>query len=125
MGKIQGSVDRIQINNVWYIREELIEEPIEVINSMQCMYEDGDYCFDATKFVNDDGEISLSGSVFIDFTDKRTEPWKKECWDNNLWMRGVYDKNLDSLKDAEASMCSKGISKFQKFIGILIEKNWL
>lgn len=125
MKKIQGSIDRIQINNVWYVREELIEEPMVVINSVQCMYEDDDYCFDATKFVNDDGEISSSGSVFIDFIDKRTEPWKKETWDNEKWMRGVYDKSVDSLKDARESMCEEGISKFQKFIGILIEKNWL
>jgi len=111
--------DRIQIEGVWYVREETLD----VINSISCMYEDKDYAFDACKFVKDDD--TLSEGVYIDFIDKRTEPWKEECWDNEKWMRGVYEESVDSLKDARESMCSEGISKFQKFIGILIEKNWL
>lgn len=111
--------DRIQIDGVWYVREETLD----VINSISCLYENNDYCFDACRFINEDGVPSEH--IFIDFIDKRTEPWKKEYWDNNIWLKNVYTNEPDAIKDARDSMCAEGVKTLQKFIGVLKEKNWL
>jgi len=52
--------DRIQINGVWYVREDISKEEekdIEVTYSMSCHYENDDYVWEATRLMKDD-EIS-------------------------------------------------------------------
>ena len=117
--------DRIQINGVWYVREDISEQKdIEVTYSMNCHYENDDYFWEATRLMKDD-EISYYPDIDIKFTDKRTKPWKEEYWDNNTWMVGVMNDDPDAMKDARESMCEKGIKEFKLFLKKLEENFWL
>ena len=65
--------DRIQINGVWYKREEP-ETPkyeisdINVIKSISYVFETTDFCFEATKLSKDVGEVFFD-SIDIEFTE--------------------------------------------------------
>ena len=117
--------DRIQINGVWYVREDISEQKdIEVTYSMNCHYETDDYFWEATRLMKDD-EISYYPDIDIKFTDKRTKPWKEEYWDNNTWMVGVMNDDPDAMKDAREGMCEQGIKDFKLFLKKLEENFWL
>jgi hypothetical protein len=117
--------DRIQINGVWYVREDISQqEDIEVTYSMSCHYETKDYFWEATRLLEDDG-LAYYPDIDIKFTDKRTKPWKEDHWDSNLWMIGVMNNDPDSMKDARESMCEQGIKEFKLFLKKLEEEGWL
>ena len=119
--------DRIQINGVWYVREDISKEEekdIEVSYSMSCHYENDDYVWEATRLMKDD-EISYYPDIDIKFTDKRTKPWKEEYWDNNTWMVGVMNDDPNAIKEARESMCEQGIKEFKLFLKKLEENFWL
>ena len=83
--------DRIQINGVWYIREDLqqdIEEDVELDTTdfEGCAYENRDYCWEATRIQRTGGDFYED--IDIKFTDKRNKPWVEDHWDNNNWFRG-------------------------------------
>ena len=121
--------NKIQINGVWYVREDSItkkeEEAIELHPTYfkGCAVETEDYCWEATMIEREDG--TYYGGVDIQFTDKTVKPWRDEHWDNEKWMVGVYKNDPDSLADAKAVMNDKGVKYFQAFIGLLIEKGWI
>jgi hypothetical protein len=123
--------DRIQINGVWYIKEESIQNKIKIkddvlVYCQTLLYETSNYCWEATKIYKNDWKTLYDG-VNIKFTNKKGErkDWEKEYWDNNNWFREVYENNEDSLKEAHETMNKEGIAHFQAFIGKLIEKEWL
>ena len=123
--------NRIQIDGVWYVKEEPTQNKIEIEDHQltQCqtlIYETYDYCWKAFRIYKDDW-VTFYDEVGIEFLDKEgdREDWKEEYWDNNNWFRGVYENNEDSLKEARESMDENGIAHFQAFIGKLIEKGWL
>jgi hypothetical protein len=123
--------DRIQIDGVWYVKEEPTQNKIEIEDHQltQCqtlIYETDDYCWKAFRIYKDDW-VTFYDEVGIEFLDKEgdREDWKEEYWDNNNWFRGVYENNEDSLKEARESMDENGIAHFQAFVGKLIEKGWL
>ena len=123
--------NRIQIDGVWYVKEEPTQNKIEIEYHQltQCqtlIYETDDYCWKAFRIYKDDW-VTFYDEVGIEFLDKEgdREDWKEEYWDNNNWFRGVYENNEDSLKEARESMDENGIAHFQAFIGKLIEKGWL
>lgn len=116
--------DRIQINGKWYV-EELPEEE-NVISSFDFighLYETDDFCFEATKMSNDDGKF-FEG-FHVEFTDKRTSPWKKEFWDNHEWVIAVYNGEKEPLKDAIEIVGDKGVKTLRRFVENLKEKGWL
>jgi len=119
--------DRIEINGVWYIREDLSnnrKENIEVTYSMSCHYEDDDYFWEATRLLKEDG-ITYYPDIDIKFTDKRTKPWKEDHWDSNPWMISVMNNDPEALKDARECMCPSGVKTFQLFLNKLKEEGWL
>jgi len=119
--------DRIEINGVWYIREDLSnnqKENIEVTYSMSCQYEDDDYFWEATRLLKEDG-ITYYPDIDIKFTDKRTKPWKEDHWDSNPWMISVMNNDPEALKDARECMCPSGVKTFQLFLNKLKEEGWL
>ena len=123
--------DRIQIDGVWYVKEESTQNKIDISNDeltqyQTIVYETDDYCWEAIKIYKDDGETFFDG-VDIKFTDKEgdRENWEEEYWDSDTWIKGVYENNEDSLKEARESMDENGITHFQAFVGNLIEKGWL
>ena len=86
------SKDRIQIDGVWYVREGQPQskplEPHQLTNTLNCIYETSNYCFEAIMIFRDDCE-TLYPDVSIEFTDKRNadyDDWKKDSSDNPIWM---------------------------------------
>lgn len=129
---------RIQINGVWYVKEELdcvpendtIEKKeIDVFKFMiwfdGVAFEDDDYCWEATRTYSDVVNNVFYPEVEIKFTDKRTKPWKEEFWDHNEWIFGVYLNNPGSIVEANRAMGRTGVKNFQSFLGVLVEKGWL
>lgn len=118
--------NRIEINGVWYVREDQQqEEPIvlDLLNFEGCGVEDTNYYWEATRMYKDDG--SLYDGIDIKFTDKRSKPWKEEHWDNNLWMKAIYNNEEPALKEAKESMDDNGIKIFKQFLQELVKKEWL
>jgi hypothetical protein len=119
--------DRIKINGVWYIREDLSnkEEDIELYYSVDITYEDDKYVFVASRLSRNEELTSFYEYIDIKFTDKRVKPWKEEHWDNNVWMRGVLTNDSESMEDIRKSMCDNGIKTFRLFLNKLKERAWL
>ena len=119
--------DRIEINGVWYVREDLLDkqEKVELSFSLEAMYENDKYCWQATRLYKENSQTHFYDDIDIKFTDKREKPWKEEHWDNNTWMVGVLDNDPESLKDARESMCDDGIKTFKLFLNKLKEEGWL
>ena len=121
--------DRIEINGVWYVREDISNNQVEDLElnfSLQAMYEDDTYCWEATRLyrgscLKDD----FYEDIDIKFTDKRDKPFAEDHWDNNSWFKGVLDNDPESLKDARESMCEDGIKTFKLFLNKLQEEGWL
>ena len=129
--------NRIEINGVWYVREDTITDPLdhletEVIDltfSEECCYETDKYCFVASR-LRIDGVDELYLDVIIKFTDKRSgdrDTWKEEYWDNNNWFKGILEGNPESVKslNEEMDICSQGKKQLKGFLNRLLEEGWL
>lgn len=129
--------NRIEINGVWYVREDTITDPLdhleaEVIDltfSEECCYETDKYCFVASR-LRIDGVDELYLDVSIKFTDKRSgdrDTWKEEYWDNNNWFKGIVEGNPESVKslNEEMDICSQGKKQLKGFLNRLVEEGWL
>lgn len=132
--------DRIQINGVWYVRADnhIVDKDIpsiavslfdedNVIYNQTCMFETADFIFRAVVHIDSEGELKYKNSLYIEFTDKRPEPWKEELWDNTTWLNGIILKNTDSIKTLEEfKMSPSAIATFRDFLIYLRdEKEWL
>lgn len=127
--------NRIEINGVWYVREDdindsldhLEEEEIDLTFSEECCYETDKYCFVASRLRKDEsGEFYPD--ISITFTDKRSgdrDTWKEEYWDNNSWLRGILENNPESLGHLREVLCDKGVKQFKMFLRKLVEVKWL
>jgi hypothetical protein len=114
--------NRIQINGVWYVREDVSnsnEIQIDITEDITyfsgCVYENDKYCWEVTVIE----PHKYGNSVDIKFTDKRKKPWKEENWDNMVWFEGILENNLESLKVLDGIMDEDGIKIFQKFLEYL------
>ena len=119
--------DRIEINGVWYVREDISNnqvEDLELIFSLQAMYENDKYCWEAIRSYKENSQTHFYEDIDIKFTDKRDKPFKEDHWDNNSWFKGVLDNDPESLKDARESMCPSGVKTFQLFLNKLKERGW-
>ena len=122
--------DRIEINGVWYVREEeLKEQPVEeiemdVIPFDGRVFETDLYCFEATRLYNDDG-VPYDNCCDIKVTDKRVKPWKEEHLDNPIWFIGVLENNPESMEEAHELLCERGILEFRAFVRDLIKVSWI
>ena len=118
--------DRIQIDGVWYVREQ--QEPEVEINITRfkgMVTESDKYCFEATKLKHGDVPGRYYDGCDIEFTDKRGEPWKTDLWDNNAWMRGVLINDPVSLEHLRESVCPQGEAELKAFLKVLKEEGWL
>jgi len=130
-------MNRINIDGVWYIREDAIndslyhleDEEIDLIFSEECCYETGKYCFVASRIRKDEsGEFYPD--ISIKFTDKRRkdrDTWKEEYWDNNNWFKGILEGNPESVEslDKETELCKEGKRQFKGFLNRLVEEGWI
>ena len=119
--------NRIQINGEWYVKEStIIDKKIEIEDSdiarfEGAVYENKDYCWEATKDYRNDG--TLYEGVNIKFTNKSTG--KIEYWDNDDWMVRVHENEAAAIESARISMSEEGVAHFQAFIGKLVEMFWI
>ena len=120
-------MDRIEINGVWYVRENTKEHiELDPTHFDGCVVENGNFAFEATRIFKDDG-TPYDDSITIEATDKRFEnrkDWKVEHWDNNEWLRGILKNNPESMKELP-EMGSGDIHFLQTFLQYLTDKNWL
>ena len=128
--------NKIQINGVWYVREDSIApttntkeqvfNPDNVTHFEACVYETDDYCWEASRIrKNEDG--SFYPGIDIKFTDKTPEDRKGwiEYWDNNSWMKAVFNGEKDALDEAAGMMNKEGVKTFREFLGYLNDLGWL
>ena len=116
---------RIQIDGIWYVREDQIQEnPIELnpIKFEGVVVENDKFCFEATRICKDSG--GFYNDITIKFTDKRIKPFKEEYWDSNTWMKGILNNNPDSLEEIP-NIDSEGIRFLQAFLQYLKDEEWL
>ena len=120
--------DRIEINGVWYVREDVVSkqvEDFELVFSLQAMHENDKYCWEATRLYKNCLQSSFYEDIDIKFTDKRVKPWKEEYWDGNGWLNNVLTNDSDAIKGARESMCEEGVKTFKIFLNKLKEEGWL
>ena len=129
--------DRIQVDGVWYVRENItlpiLEiNPNEVTNTLGCIWESDNWCFQATAILREEAvDLTDIFTTIIDIviTDKRNsdrDKWiEHDAVDNSTWFIGVYEGNPESMPEAEEMMDEQGIAEFRGFIGHLIGKGWI
>jgi hypothetical protein len=125
--------NRIEINGVWYVREDAItnplthleEEEFELIFSKECLYETDKYCFVASKIRKDDSDEYYQ-DISITVKEKINGD-QKEYWDNNLWFKGILRGNPESIEslNKDTTLCEQGKRQFKAFLHILKEEGWL
>jgi hypothetical protein len=128
--------DRIEINGVWYVREDAItdsldhleSEEMDLTFSEECCYETSKYCFVASRIRKDEDEFYPD--ISITFTDKRSgsrDTWKEEYWDNNNWFKGILEGDPDSIQslNINTSLCEQGKRQFKGFLNRLVEEKWI
>lgn len=123
--------NRIQINGEWYVKENNIEpliNPEDVIHSIECVWEDTNWCFVASLIVKEDDFNDCYDDVYLKITDKRKknrENWSEEYIDNPKWVLGVLENNPESMEDANKMFDDEGLGYFKAFARYLIDKGWL
>jgi len=117
-------MDRIQINGIWYIKEDHQESiQLDPTNYHGCVVENDEFCIEAMKLYDEDGDRYYD-SLDIKFVDKRQKPWKEDNWDYTPWMNGVLDNNTESLNELPY-IGPKGVKYLQAFLKHLKDKEWL
>ena len=126
--------DRIQINGIWYVREQPTQEikPLkreDVTAFKGFVYETDKFCYEVTIIAKsglfEEGEYH--DNIDIKFTDKRIEPWVEDHWDSMGWFRGVLENNPDSINSLinENEMEVEDILEFRSFLSFLKQQGWL
>ena len=130
--------DRIQINGVWYVKEEeldtveYVEPTISKLDSGVkydgMVFESDLYAFDCTRIYDEDGCLYKDGNVSIKFTDKSVvhniEKFQ-EHWDNEAWMQGVIEDDEESIVEAMESLCSQGLVELKEVLLQLRAEAWI
>lgn len=115
--------NRIQIDGVWYVREQEPEVQLNITRFKGMVTESDKYCFEANRIQKTEWPPEYYDGVDIEFTDKRSKPWKTDNWDNNAWMEGILDNNPEPLKLLD--LCPQGIAELKAFLKVLKEEEWL
>ena len=125
--------DRIEINGVWYIKEDTIVQP--TISQLEpgikydgFVFESNLYAFDCTRIYDEDGNLYKDGDVSIKFTDKSvvhdiTE--YQEHWDNINWMCGILENEAEAIEEAMESLCSQGLAELKEVLATLRVAAWI
>jgi hypothetical protein len=123
--------DRIQINGEWYVKEntvELVINPEDVTYSVECVWENTNWCFVATLIVKEDDFNDCYDDVIVKVTDKRNsdrEKWVEDDIDNPKFIIGVLRDNPESMEEAIKMFDDEGLKYFKAFAIYLIDKGWL
>ena len=125
--------DRIEVNGVWYIKENTIVQP--TISELEpgikydgMVFESDLYSFDCTRIYDEDGNLYKDGNVCIKFTDKsiiHDIDKSQEHWDNVDWMCGILENEVEAIDEAMESLCSQGLIELKEVVKELVEKGWI
>ena len=125
--------DRIEVNGVWYIKENTIVQP--TISELEpgikydgFVFESNLYAFDCTRVYDEDGNLYKDGNVCIKFTDKsiiHDIDKSQEHWDNVDWMCGILENEVEAIDEAMESLCSQGLIELKEVVKELVEKGWI
>ncbi len=130
-------MERIEINGVWYVREDsqvsktLTIGEDDVTHYRGIDYESEDYCFEATKLYKDFTSGQDYGDIDIKIAFKERgvpqKDWKTEYWDHTGFFQGILENNLESIDAVrkEFNGDNEGVEAFKAFLVYLQEINWL
>ena len=127
--------DRIEINGVWYTREDSTSPKVKPqlepsIAFEGLVFESDLYCFEATRLRDDDGEF-YDKECSIKFTDKSltlindVQGSRDEFWDNAEWMMGFLNNDPEAIEEALKSLCPQGMEEFRMVVQELAENGWI
>jgi hypothetical protein len=122
-------MDRIEINGVWYVKEDTIQKESIILDPTHFegySVENDDFSFEATIIFKDD-DTPYEG-VTVECTDKRfpdRSNWKVEYWDNDNWLRGILNNDIDSWKDLPDMGKQENTTLLLAFLQYLKNKEWL
>lgn len=129
--------NRIEINGVWYVKEDSIEntlnnieEELDLSFNIECVYENSQYVFVASRLHEDGLDSDFYDGISINFTDKRfedREDWTEDHWDNELFFKGILERDKGSIETLrnEIGMCENGIKILIQFLTQLREIGWI
>jgi len=124
--------ERIQINGVWYVKEQPGAKPephsVDVIHTQSIVYEDLDYCFKATITIDPETGQPLYNYIGMDVkvTDKTNgRDWTTEYWDSESFFRGCYERNPESIETLKESLNDAGVENFIAFLQHTADNGWL
>ena len=118
--------DRIEINGIWYVKEDQIDQEeldLDFTSFDGRVYESNLYSFEESRTHNDDGKPYPG--CWVEFTDKRTTPFKEDFWDNENWFLGVLDEDPNSMVDLKDMCCEQGIREFKHILNDLVKDGWI
>ena len=119
-------MERININGIWYIKEESLQKEkkndIEIYAYLGLNCETADYTFEAKRFYKDDNETFYNG-VGIKFTDKRKKI--DDYWDSMSFFKGVLVNEPNTIAELREVVDKNGEIDFKAFLLILKDKGWL
>ena len=125
--------DRIEVNGVWYIKENTIVQP--TISELEpgikydgMIFESDLYSFDCTRIYDEDGNLYKDGNVCIKFTDKsiiHDIDKSQEHWDNVDWMCGILENEVEAIDEAMESLCSQGLVELKEVLTTLRIAAWV
>ena len=124
---------RIEVNGVWYIKEDTIVK--HLISQLEpgikydgFIFESNLYAFDCTRIYDEDGNLYKDGNVCIKFTDKsiiHDIDKSQEHWDNVDWMCGILENEVEAIDEAMESLCSQGLIELKEVLSTLRIAAWL
>jgi hypothetical protein len=124
--------ERIQINGVWYVKEQpdakLEPQSVDVTHTQSIIYEDQDYCFEATITIDPETGQPLYDEIGMDVkvTDKTNgKPWIELYWDHGGFFRGCYERNPESIESLKQSLNDAGVENFIAFLQHTMDAGWL
>ena len=121
--------DRIEIDGVWYTREdnttpEVIPQLEPSISYEGLVFESDLYCFEVTRLRDDTGNF-YDNQCDIQFTDKKLDIDNSEHWDSVDWMCGILENEVEAIDEAMESLCSQGLIELKEVLSTLRIAAWL
>jgi hypothetical protein len=122
--------DRIQINGVWYVREEknasstpILDDELTCFTAIE--WETDTIRFEASRIYRDDDTLYDDFAITVTFKDPTLSPneWATEYWDNTGFFKGILASDPES-KDS-LNLTWEDTTSFIRFLRKLKEKNWL
>ena len=125
-------MDRVEINGVWYVREDLTpsKKPVNefkfadhleymsrnVAHTERLTYEDEDYLLELDGLVTQ--KLGILSMISLKIEDKNTG--KYECWDNEIFLRGLARLEQESIDGAFEGNENTTITVTEELLNLVI-----